>query len=525
MHGVKKKNMNKRRGRIANKFMITFGVFTFVILLIVGLVTYYSQVSIYQEQCEQNLQNVCAYLKNLMEEEKEDTLLYQDYLMAHYEEMKLPMDFTEYRSYRDAFEKLFAEKYPDKTLGVDIQITECDDETQLSYFTYRHAYWTIVFEKARTAMNVYTTYYIAPPGDPLYMTYIIDCIREAKEDDPNYINIGITVEEPLEQHKTMWEAYNTGENPHGYDVYDNELGHTYAYYSPLIIDGEVIGVVSAEIEVDTVNKDILYNTMQQLVFVAIVLISGVMLLVAYINASYVGRLSKLEKRVKQYSETKDIKVAKEIEQSRNGNDEITTLYEKIAIMIFELDNYMKNLVSSSDELGKMKQQADIMNELAYKDSLTGIRNKLAYEQEAQRLSWGIAAGNAEFAIAMIDLNFLKRINDTYGHEQGNLAIKNLCTLICKTFRHSPVFRIGGDEFCVVLEKLDYNSLDKLIADFSNAIKQNEANTDADPWVAFSAAIGYACFDKEIDRDVNSVLKRADKAMYANKKAMKASRND
>lgn len=525
MGGVKKEDMNKRRGRIANKFMITFGFFTLVILLVVGLITYFSQISIYQNQCEQNLQNVCAYLKNLMEEEKEDTLLYQDYFMSHYDEIKLPMDFSDYRSYRDDFEKLFAEKYPDKTLGVDIQITECDDATQLSYFTYRHAYWTIVFEKARTALNVHSTYYVAPPGEPLYMTYIIDGVREEKKDDPGYINIGITVEEPLELHKTMWEAYNTGKSPRGYDVYDNEFGHTYAYYSPLLIDGKVIGVVSAEIEVDSVNRDIFYNTMQQLVFVAIVLISGVMLLVAYVNASYVNRISMLEKRVNKYSETKDIEVAKEIEQSRNGNDEITTLSEKIAIMIFELDNYMKNLVTTADELGKAKQQANIMNELAYKDSLTGIRNKLAYEQEAQRLSWGIAAGNAEFAMAVIDLNFLKKINDNYGHEQGNMALKNLCTLICKTFRHSPVFRIGGDEFCVVLEKNDYHNLDKLIADFSNAIKQNEARTDADPWVAFSAAIGYACFDKEVDRDVNNVLKRADKAMYANKKAMKASRND
>jgi diguanylate cyclase (GGDEF)-like protein len=460
-----------------------------------------------------------------MEEEKEETLLYQEYFMAHYEEIELPVDFTEYRSYKKSFDELFSKKYQGKTLGVDIQITECDDDTQKAYFTYKHAYWTIVFEKARSAMNIHTTYYVAPPGEPLYMTYIIDCVREVKKDDPAYLNLGITVEEPLEQHRTMWEAYNTGENPHGYDVYDNEFGHTYAYYSPLIIDGEVIGVVSAEVEVDVVNKEILYNTVQQLVFLAIVLISAVMLLVAFINAHYVGRLSLLEKRVNKYSETKDIKVAKEIEQFRKGNDEITTLSEKIAIMIFELDNYMKNLVSTSDEPGKAKRKADIMNELAYKDSLTGIRNKLAYDQEAQRLSWGIAAGNAEFAIAVIDLNYLKKINDTYGHEQGNLAIKNLCTLICKTFRHSPVFRVGGDEFCVVLEKIDYNNLDTLIADFNKSIKQNEARTDADPWVAFSAAIGYACYDKEIDRDVNSVLKRADKAMYANKKAMRATRNE
>ena len=56
----------------------------------------------------------------------------------------------------------------------------------------------------------------------------------------------------------------------------------------------------------------------------------------------------------------------------------------------------------------------------------------------------IQKGEKKLGIAIVDLNFLKKINDTYGHEKGNLAIKKLCFIICHIFQHSPVFRIGGD---------------------------------------------------------------------------------
>ena len=59
-----------------------------------------------------------------------------------------------------------------------------------------------------------------------------------------------------------------------------------------------------------------------------------------------------------------------------------------------------------------------------------------------------------FGIAMIDLNNLKVINDTYGYEEGNYAIKKLCEIVCSVFSHSLVFRIGGDEFVVILKGAD-----------------------------------------------------------------------
>ena len=85
------------------------------------------------------------------------------------------------------------------------------------------------------------------------------------------------------------------------------------------------------------------------------------------------------------------------------------------------------------------------------DALTKVRNKRAYDLEVQRVEQELRDGKTDVGIAMIDMNFLKRTNDIYGHEQGNASLQKLCQTICGVFKHSPVFRIGGDEFVVILE--------------------------------------------------------------------------
>ena len=126
---------------------------------------------------------------------------------------------------------------------------------------------------------------------------------------------------------------------------------------------------------------------------------------------------------------------------------------------------------------------------------------------------------------MIDLNFLKKINDTYGHANGNITIKKLSSLICDICKRSQVFRIGGDECVVILKNKDYKKIDKRIEHFNYQIWQFSEDSSLEPWEKISAAIGYAKFDKETDKTVQDVFKRADRAMYDRKESMKANRED
>ena len=89
------------------------------------------------------------------------------------------------------------------------------------------------------------------------------------------------------------------------------------------------------------------------------------------------------------------------------------------------------------------------------------------------------------------------------------------------FDHSPVFRVGGDEFLVILENTDYNFRDQLMGALKSAVEGNITKIDCNPWEKFSMAAGIAVYNPDIDTDASTVFKRADKSMYNNKQRMKA----
>jgi len=209
--------------------------------------------------------------------------------------------------------------------------------------------------------------------------------------------------------------------------------------------------------------------------------------------------------------------------SIHTGDELEILLNSMVKMENDIDRYIDSLTQTKQQLSTARQQADDMHELAHMDALTGIRNKLAYDKETAKIDGEIANGGTSFGIAMIDLNFLKVINDTYGHEYGNETIKELSRLICSTFVHSMVFRIGGDEFAVILRNSDYEKIELLENEFNQKLLQINGNSALKPWEKISAAFGYALFDKTSDLCADDVFKRADHKMYERKKEMKAMR--
>lgn len=191
--------------------------------------------------------------------------------------------------------------------------------------------------------------------------------------------------------------------------------------------------------------------------------------------------------------------------------------------------------SSSDEIGELsksfsaardyiKEYLGYVKGIAYKDSLTGVRNKTAYDNFVKDIEKKISQHEIfDFGIVALDVNRLKKINDTYGHDHGNMLLINACHLICKTFTHSPVFRIGGDEFIVFLQHDDYQNREQLM----QLLQENMAKTEAEastPWESVSIAAGIASYDAGRADSVLAVEKRADEAMYQNKKDMKAERD-
>ncbi|MBR3504092.1 MAG: GGDEF domain-containing protein [Clostridia bacterium] len=131
-----------------------------------------------------------------------------------------------------------------------------------------------------------------------------------------------------------------------------------------------------------------------------------------------------------------------------------------------------------------------------------------------KLAEEIRQGVARFGIVIVDMNDLKKLNDTYGHECGNDAIRTTCSIICEVFAHSPVFRFGGDEFVVIIKGRDYDHIEERAAQFRRAAEA----ADGQPWEKVNAALGYALYDGE--ETVEAVFRSADYRMYEKKKEMK-----
>lgn len=156
-------------------------------------------------------------------------------------------------------------------------------------------------------------------------------------------------------------------------------------------------------------------------------------------------------------------------------------------------------------------------DMANKDALTKVKNKHAYTQAVKELDEKAACGDTEFAVVVMDINGLKHVNDTQGHHAGDEYIKASCHIICTVFKHSPVFRIGGDEFAVLLTGEDYENREDLLEYFKDIVMSNKKKGLA------SLASGMATYDSGLDSGVEAVFERADKAMYENKRLFKGLR--
>ena len=206
-------------------------------------------------------------------------------------------------------------------------------------------------------------------------------------------------------------------------------------------------------------------------------------------------------------------------------DEIEALSEAMKKMERDLNEQVENLFATKQELLSTREHAAIMYEEANRDALTGIRNKRSYDAEVAKINERIMSGRDKVGIVMVDMNDLKTINDTYGHEKGDRVICNLCDTLCSIFKRSPVFRIGGDEFVVVAENRDLQNIDKNVEQFRACVDHSLREEELEPWERTSAAIGYAVYDKDKDCGIEDTLKRADENMYEYKRMMKSEEED
>ena len=301
-----------------------------------------------------------------------------------------------------------------------------------------------------------------------------------------------------------------------------EYGWLVSAGAPILDEtGEVLGYAMVDISMNAIKAEenaFVLNLIGALALATALLCAVVIL---FVNRYLVRPLNRLSQSAASYADSGSLHKTSFDTLDIHTGDEIESLHKSMIQMEKDIENYIDNLMQTRAILDSTRLEAQKMNELAHKDALTGIRNRMAYDQEVYKLDGELRDGLLVFGIAMIDMDGLKGINDAYGHDCGNVSLTRLSRMICEVFRHSPVFRIGGDEFAVILQNSDYDRIEELVKAFEDRLAAQDRN--AEPWEIVSATLGYALYDPSQDGDVEDVFRRADQRMYELKKQRKANR--
>lgn len=301
-----------------------------------------------------------------------------------------------------------------------------------------------------------------------------------------------TVENIDEWTEFVENAKGDNEGKNAFEYRKNGKSYRLTYYA--MENGMSIILSAPTLEIGRENNQMVKKVMISVIWMTAIFIAG-----AYVaSQSVIGPLKELTKASKEMANG-NLK----IKLPTGSKDEVGILADSMQQMADCLSVYM-----------------DRINELAYTDPLTGVKSKVAYAEEVVRIEKSIEEGVAQFGLVFFDLNNLKTMNDTYGHEAGDRYIKGACRLICTTYKHSPVYRIGGDEFVAILRGADLLNGAKLMKRFYD--RMAIINRDAeDPSEKVSVAAGMAVYKDDQDEDFQSVFKRADSNMYTNKSAIKS----
>lgn len=196
-----------------------------------------------------------------------------------------------------------------------------------------------------------------------------------------------------------------------------------------------------------------------------------------------------------------------------GKSYYTSLF---AVQSKEDPDYIVMAIANIDEAKRMELAYIKAMDIANRDALTSVKNKRAYVQTEVEMDEKIEKKEqSPFAVVVCDLNGLKNVNDVQGHQAGDEYIKSSCSIICNVFSHSPVFRIGGDEFAVILKDRDYENRYELVEQIG--VEQESKRVNGMKPIA----IGLSEFIPETDIRVQDVFERADNLMYADKKKCKS----
>lgn len=189
---------------------------------------------------------------------------------------------------------------------------------------------------------------------------------------------------------------------------------------------------------------------------------------------------------------------------------IVILIIVITLLIDFAQDVSKNVYKSA--------QQRLLERMAYMDELTGLSNRRRCEETLLDLKQRAIP----YAVLSLDMNFLKKVNDSLGHEKGDALLKRFAEMLMEVYGlHGTVGRMGGDEFIVILPEVTREDAENLISHMKATMLRMNVNTTQ---LKLSTAYGLAMSDEVgKDQDAHAAYRLADERMYENKRQSKLGR--
>jgi diguanylate cyclase (GGDEF)-like protein len=166
-----------------------------------------------------------------------------------------------------------------------------------------------------------------------------------------------------------------------------------------------------------------------------------------------------------------------------------------------------------------KEHIDNLYNLAYYDTLTKIPNRTLFHIKLDKALENATKNKTQVALLFIDLDNFKPINDTYGHEAGDIVLKHISKKISDVLNENQTFaRLGGDEFALIMENIILKEDEKTLKNLTNKILDIVSSDIKvlDTTVQISCSIGISIYPND-SKDKEELISYADKAMYEAKK--------
>ncbi len=195
--------------------------------------------------------------------------------------------------------------------------------------------------------------------------------------------------------------------------------------------------------------------------------------------------------------------------SGSGADDISAQFLKSGA-----NDFVRKPYSYEEILCRVGQNLEMLDliqsnrDAAYRDFLTGLHNRRHFFEEGSRLhSHAVKKGNT--VVAMLDVDHFKKVNDTYGHDCGDLVLKELAALLSEHFDKHLVARLGGEEFAVVMTGTSIEQARNIFEDFCLEVASQAAHCNGET-IPYTISIGLT---DQLGETIDDFIKSADQLLY------------